>query len=166
MEVLRAGTVDQQVLARSGDNLRIDWGYVYLAAPAQKGLRTRITSARARDEFVSSGTLGDADELDVPPASRYHPVLAAAFDLGSVSAEPVSRHVMLAYDDLFSLQYFQRNLRPWWRRGGGGAAAPAQPGQAQFVTVGAAPAGTYRVVLLVGGREYEQLALIVPDPGK
>jgi len=121
MEVLRAGTVDQPVLARSGDNLRIDWGYVYLAAPAQQGLRTRIANAGARAEFLSSGVLSDADELDIPLASRYHPVLAASFDLGPVAAETVSCHLMLAYDDLFSLQYFQRNLRPWWRRNGDGA---------------------------------------------
>ena len=29
---------------------------------------------------------------------------------------------MLAYDDVYSIQYFQTNLRPYWRRGGADAA--------------------------------------------
>jgi hypothetical protein len=56
------------------------------------------------------------------------------------------------------------------RAGGGGAggAAPAAaaPGGPTFVNIGAAPTGTYRVVLVVGGKEYEQQAWIVPDPRK
>jgi len=48
-------------------------------------------------------------------------------------------------------------------RGAGGAApAGAATGFATFEAV----TGTYRVVLSVGGREYSQLAQIVPDPGK
>ena len=41
-----------------------------------------------------------------------------AFDLGKVASEPVSRWMMLAYDDLYSIQYLGENLRPWWRRDG------------------------------------------------
>jgi hypothetical protein len=56
-------------------------------------------------------------------------------------------------------------------RGGGfgaGAAAPAAaaPGGPTYVNMGQAPVGTYRVVLTVGGKDYTQLALIVPDPNK
>jgi len=55
-------------------------------------------------------------------------------------------------------------------RGGGGGAAvaapPPAPGAPTFVNIGPAPTGTYRVVLAVGGREYAQLAQIVPDPGR
>jgi len=35
-----------------------------------------------------------------------------------VSKKPVSRWLMLAYDDLYSIQYMKKNLRPYWRRNG------------------------------------------------
>jgi len=121
MSVLRVGSADQQILSRSGDNLRIDWGYLYLAAPPQPGLDTLATTMRARQLFAETGQWPANDELE-PPAqtSRNQITLAARFDLGPV-ASPVSRHLVVAYDDLFSVQYFHRNLRPWWRRNGAGA---------------------------------------------
>ena len=48
--------------------------------------------------------------------------MAFVFDLGQVSAAPVSRTLMLAYDDLYSITYFHQRLRPYWRRKGAQAA--------------------------------------------
>lgn len=122
MEVLRAGTIDQPVLAKSGDNLRIDWGYLYLAAPPGQGpAEMRVSSIQAQRSFAEAGRLPDSDELE--PATLYPramPVLAATLDFGSVAATPVSRYVVLAYDDIFSIEYFERKLRPYWRRSGMG----------------------------------------------
>jgi len=38
-----------------------------------------------------------------------------------VAAEPVSRRLILAYDDEYSITYFRKNLRPYWRRSGADA---------------------------------------------
>ncbi len=119
LDVLRAGSAEQPVLAKSGDNLRIDWGHLYLAVPPAAGASTLIASQRTRAVWAGGGQWPESDELDLAtqsPRNRY--VLAAKFEYGEVAAAPVSRHLMLAYDDQFSIQYFQRNLRPWWRRGG------------------------------------------------
>src|SRR5205823_3535298 len=60
-----------------------------------------------------------SDDLRMPrPANDRWPVLACRLDLGAVGAEPVSRHVLLAHDDLFGIEYFHRKLRPYWRRSG------------------------------------------------
>ena len=45
-------------------------------------------------------------------------VAVLTFKFGNVSAQPVSRWLMLAYDDEFSIQYMKKNLRPYWRRNG------------------------------------------------
>ena len=120
LDVLRVGTKEQPVLAKKGDNLRIDWGYFYVAVPRHGGGAEVITDDRAaRDTFAATGKLPDADDLGAPRAANDHwPVLACAFDLGAVGARMVARHVLLAYDDLFSIEYMRHKLRPYWRRNG------------------------------------------------
>jgi hypothetical protein len=122
LHVLRVGTAEQPVLARSGDNLRIDWGYLYLAVPPQENAGVAPANQRARALFVNTGGLPEDDDLE-PPAqtARNQVVLASLFDLSVLGSGGVSRYVVLAYDDLFSVQYFHRNLRPYWRRKGDGA---------------------------------------------
>ena len=123
LAVLRAGTTAQRVMGMSGDNLRINWGYLYLAVPPQPGAQVLATNLAARDQFAASGGWPENDDTEAPAqASRNQIVLAARFDLGKVGRAGVARHLLLAYDDQFSLQYFHRNLRPWWRRNGAGAA--------------------------------------------
>ena len=120
LAVMRTGTREQPILEKKGDNLRIDWGYFHLAVPSGQNSNTVIAGNRAaRTEFAQSGRLPENDDLRMPrPANDVTPVLATAFALGAVSATPVSRYVLLAYDDLYSIEYFQRRLRPYWQRSG------------------------------------------------
>src|SRR3954447_8234261 len=74
MDAMRVGTVDQPVLEKKGDNLRIDWGYFYVAAPKDEQgggtLRTVIASDRAaRGGFVASGNLPEKDDEKTPRAA-------------------------------------------------------------------------------------------------
>jgi hypothetical protein len=112
---LRMGSRDQAVLAKRGDDLRIDWGYLYLAADRAEGT-TQATVDRnaARAAFETDGKLPDSDDLATP----RNPVLAYAIDF----PRPGTRYLMLAYDDLYSIEYFQRRERAWWRRKGADAA--------------------------------------------
>src|SRR5579875_3589134 len=120
LQVLRMGTREQPILQKSGDDLRIDWGYFYVVAPAGDGANEAVTvRPDAMKFFASSGHVPEDDDLDIQqPYGQPMPVLAASFDLGTVSATPVSRFLMVAYDDLFSIEYFERRLRPYWRRNG------------------------------------------------
>ena len=117
--LLRVGSKDQPVLAKTGDNLRIDWGHFYLGVPNDEGVTTAMASdVDARGSFVKTGKL-PADDMQMPRAANDRwPVLACAIDLGDVTVAPVQRHVMLAYDDDYSIEYMGKKLRPWWRRGG------------------------------------------------
>jgi hypothetical protein len=123
LDVLRIGTVDQKVLKIKGDNVRIDWGYLYLAVPAGTARTAIAADTVARESFAQNQPLPDKDDTDKPRMVRDRwPVLAVTFDLPQVTAEPVSRHVIVAYDDLFSVEYFGQPLRAWWRRGEGASA--------------------------------------------
>jgi hypothetical protein len=124
-EVLRTGSRQQPVLEKSGDDLRGDWGYLYAIAPMQGGtLRAATTRQEAMKAFTTTGRVPDNDDLkSFQPYAQPTPVLAYSFDLGSVAgSSPVVRQIVLAYDDEFSIDYFQRHLRPYWRRNGDGAA--------------------------------------------
>ena len=121
-EVLRIGSQDQPVLARWGDDVRIDWGYLYAAATGPGVASAVAPQAEAWAAFARDGSLPETDDVDFPrPASARTPSLAFAIDAGHVEAEPVVRQVVLAYDDLYSIEFLNRRLRPYWRRNGADA---------------------------------------------
>jgi hypothetical protein len=134
LEVLKMGSEDQPILAKKGDNLRIDWGYLYTAAPSRFEPQTTIGNLReCRAAFIEGESLPETIDGDLPRAANARtPVSAFAFDLGSVGQEPVSRWLMLAYDDLYSIQYFRKNLRPFWRRNGADAEDLLTSAQADY----------------------------------
>jgi hypothetical protein len=108
---LRMGSREQAVLAKRGDDLRIDWGYLYLAADRAEGTtEAAVDRNAARAAFAQDGKLPESDDLATP----RNPVLAYAIDF----ARPGSRYLMLAYDDLYAIEYFQRKERAWWKRKG------------------------------------------------
>src|SRR4030095_404800 len=72
---------------------------------------------------------------NLPPSATNHAdrvVAWCSFDLGEVRAAPVSRWLMLTYDDEYSIQYFKKNLRPYWRRNGDDAAALLKKSAAEY----------------------------------
>ncbi|GAB3793996.1 DUF4965 domain-containing protein [Spirosoma humi] len=113
------GTEAQPVLAKKGDNVRIDWGYAYLAVPQESGNQTGNGMAPGlKQAFLKTGQLPTDNKASVPgnkPRAAADVALATVLDFGNVS-RPAEKHLMLAYDDLYSVQYFKQNLRPWWRR--------------------------------------------------
>ncbi len=115
----KLGSRDQPVLGKKGDDVRIDWGYLYLAAPRSAVAGQGIADRSALHRAFQAGTLAPAGEATTnAPAPADQVGAALALDLGRVGAEPVSRWVMLAYDDLYAIQYMRKNLRPYWRRNG------------------------------------------------
>ncbi len=119
-DVLRMGSQQQQMLKKSGDNLRIDWGYLYVTAPPGDGVANVATDRRtARTAFFENGRLPQSDDLQIDAPARFRtPVLAYTFDLGNVGAQPAARHLAIAYDDINSVEYFKRALRPYWHKSG------------------------------------------------
>ena len=132
MEVLRVGSRDQRVLSRGGDNLRIDWGYFYLAVPDQADT-TLVTSSSAISGFLASGELPQSDDMEMPRQPREGASHLAVRLRADVSAgKPVSRHVLLAYDEADSIEYLDRKLPPYWRRNGRTAGAMLAESEAQY----------------------------------
>lgn len=118
--VLRIGSQEQPVLAKRGDDLRIDWGFLYLAVPEGTEYSTVAAGhATARSAFIAGGSLPAADDLRAPrPAGDDWPVLACSQHWTAVGGAPVRGGAILLYDDIFGIQYLHRDLPAYWRRNG------------------------------------------------
>jgi hypothetical protein len=120
VDTLRMGTSAQSVLGRAGDEVRIDWGYLYIAAPLDDSPHdTVLPQDTAIEEFVSHGRLTSPMDSRMPRAADdQSPVMAFTFPLGTVGTQPISRHLAMAYDEIDSVEYFGRRLRPLWQNRG------------------------------------------------
>lgn len=164
LDVLRVGTQEQPVLQKQGDNLRIDWGYLYLAAEQARHTQMFIGKPEVRGVFAKDGLIPDSDEMEPTALPREQLVLACAQDFGRVLGEPVSRRVILAYDDVYSLEYFNRKLRPYWRRAGKGAARMLSEVHDDFAEVDARTrqfdAELVKKLTAAGGEPYARIATL------
>ncbi len=115
----RTGTVEQAVLGMGGDDVRVNWGYAYLAATGQQAKFVTGANDSLTRKFAAEGTLLAGDDTRQPRAANdAEPVVACTFDLGKVGAAPVSRHALVAYDEVYAIKYFGQKLRPYWARNG------------------------------------------------
>jgi len=63
--------------------------------------------------------LPESHDLEIPEQTgRDSAIAAVSYDLDLGASAPVSRYLVLAYDDIYSIEYFERRLRPYWRRRG------------------------------------------------
>lgn len=110
LSILKAGTTEQPVLQKKGDDVRIDWGYLYIATPASKNIQQSITA------FREQGQVFDATAQNANTGKRL--VLNTLVSLGKVNATPKEQLLLAGYDDLYSVQLFSRNLKAWWKESG------------------------------------------------
>ena len=114
---LRIGNKEQPFVKRNGDDSRIDWGHVYLASSAD---HSKGAIGREKDvvmAFASKGSLPADDENRGPQSIEHaHPMIALSVDFGTVSDAVVSRRAMIAYDDVYHVDYFGKMLPAYWRR--------------------------------------------------
>ena len=87
---VKTACTDQTPLWKSGDNVRIDWGAFYMAS---------------------------ADESSVAEVSPDGDIAISCAPGEVCGAEGM---LMVGYDDIYSIQYFGEDLRPWWNRDGNG----------------------------------------------
>jgi hypothetical protein len=113
---VRVGSVAQAYCVRNGDDSRIDWGYAYIAAPTDQSTASVANADAVFSSFTSTGKLPPDDTNTGRAVSDGDPTLALAIDFGKVAAEPVERRAMIAYDDVFMINYFGKNRPGYWRR--------------------------------------------------
>jgi len=91
----RSGTLEQPILKKKGDDIRIDWGYSYLALVDEK-------NALLTEKHKASNWPYSYCNLEI--------------NYGKVKSQSIGKTILLAYDDLYSIQYFGQNLQAWWKK--------------------------------------------------
>jgi hypothetical protein len=115
----KAGTTEQPVLQKKGDNVRIDWGYFYLAAPGPK--QTVAVSGdyfTPKTAFAQAGKPEAGEDTLTAKMENLMPAMSIADALGEVSSQPAGGYILIGYDDIESVQYFGTNLKAWWTKNG------------------------------------------------
>lgn len=107
--ILKAGTTEQPILQKKGDDLRIDWGFMYVAVPKSLNVVQSITSIDNSSNDLSN--IASTNRLKGKSL-----MLNTNIPLGMVSSTPKEQFILLGYDDLYSVQYFNQNLKPWWKQ--------------------------------------------------
>jgi hypothetical protein len=165
---LKVGSRDQPMLAKRGDDLRVDWGYLYLGALDNgnaRGIGHLLPSGMVRDTFVQLGGGGVYNvwisEQIPAPANEWE--CSMRFQLLDVQSAG-SCWLMLAYDDEYSIKYFRQNLRPYWRRNGDGAAALLKKAAADYESLKKRCVAFDEKLMAdlrkVGGEKYAQLCAL------
>lgn len=113
MSFLKAGTVAQPLLQKKGDDVRIDWGYVYIAAPQSEKPTQKVTAqTMGITNFISPvKTMSQVSQ-------GKQLMLNTTLSFDNVTKDQQSKYIMIGYDDIYSVQYFGQNLRPYWNQDG------------------------------------------------
>ena len=131
---VKVGSSEQKVLGKKGDNVRINWGYGYLASVNKQ---TKLSSQ-----------------------NNY---LSAAFALTTNNKLSSRNYLMLAYDDLYSIQYFGDNLEAWWKKQHGSIenllATSAEEHATIVARCKAFDQKLYTDALQAGGKNYAELCV-------
>jgi hypothetical protein len=159
LSILKAGTIEQPVLQKKGDDLRIDWGYMYVATPnAEKAIQYITNGSEGVSSFVNGNTTSTEKK-------GKQLMLNTVIPFGWVNNSPEEKFIELGYDELYSVQYFKQNLKPWWKQSGKQNIEKVLATAAtQYATVMQACAqfnnSMYQVAEAAGGKNYAKLCVL------
>ncbi|MBN1902492.1 DUF4965 domain-containing protein [Candidatus Sumerlaeota bacterium] len=117
LNIMKIGIDKQLILGKSGDDMRIDWGHLYLALPKSDQNSLSINDRQKSQDCFASGIAFPIKEDERKPRAPKdnHPALASVMECGEVSEESCQRFLILAYDDIFSIRFFSQKIRSYWR---------------------------------------------------
>ncbi|RYG68799.1 DUF4965 domain-containing protein [bacterium] len=164
LTALKMGTDSQPILAKRGDDLRIDWGYAYVTAPPSGAQFALGPNDVVENSFVNGSKLAKDVTGPAQAVSESDAVAAVSLNFGKVGTRTVSRYAMIAYDDLYSIQFMGRNLRPYWRRNGTDANALLTKASREYEAISKRCADFDTVLMAdmttVGGAKYAQIGAL------
>ena len=136
------GTKDQSILKRKGDDVRIDWGYSYVGVRSAAGVEMNPIS---RPADISG-------------------LLNLKLEIGYTKNDSFDYTVLLAYDDLYSIQYFGQNLQAWWKKNFSSAEEMIKKSLDEFGSIAERckkfDSQLYEDAIKAGGKTYADLCVL------
>lgn len=111
----------QEILSKTGDDVRIDWGYFYLVVPKSPEIyySTSIGTSDIRNKFILEGSIPLEDDTEMPRSlEKEMVVMSVNMDFGLVDRFEKNNYIILAYNDIKSIEYFGKPLNALWKRNG------------------------------------------------
>ncbi|MDO9375742.1 MAG: DUF4965 domain-containing protein [Ferruginibacter sp.] len=153
LSILKAGTTAQPVLQKKGDDLRIDWGHMYVAVPTGSAVQQAISSVDQQADAFAAQTKKSATGKRL--------LLNTTIKMGEVGSASKEQLFLIGYDDLYSIQYFGTNLKPWWKLGGSTIEQQLSLAHKEYATIirkcKAIDKMIYSDALKAGGEKYAKL---------
>lgn len=107
---LKTGTIEQPILAKTGDGICIDWGYFYMSGV--NGKLSLGDDQVIKGKFVGEGTLPESSQRIVCRKKSMLPTLAYMHDFGSTTQ--AASYTMLGYDEIEDIEYFYKRYKGYW----------------------------------------------------
>ena len=114
VKYLKTGTIEQPILAKTGDGICIDWGYLYL--PNINGEVALASDNDIKASFLSTGKLPASQEEVVSRKITTAPTLAYTHDFGTVAQ--ASSYALIGYDEIEDIEYMYNRYKAYWAHNG------------------------------------------------
>ncbi len=156
----KVGTKDQPILKAKGDDVRINWGYLYLGSFMNAKLNMKYGDEKQLlNSFIDPGK-SKSSESTLP---NFQCLIISPLRFSSSS--PVEENIfMLGYDDIYSIQYFNQNLQAWWKKNFSSMEELLQKSAEQYASIKAKCEAfdkrLYDDALKAGGDTYAKLCVL------
>jgi len=162
LSVLKAGTTEQPILQKKGDDLRIDWGYMYVATPTANGATQQyvVPQKNAIRDFSGNAMIKRPTSLTGTKLS-----LSTVLRFGKIGNLAKQQYIMLGYDDIEAVQLFGQNLKAYWNNDGdksfNSELVKATTEYEQLMArSNAFDASMYKTAAAAGGEHYARLCVL------
>lgn len=118
LNVLKIGTIEQPILQKSGDDLRIDWGYAYIAANKYHSKQSVQSINDASQDFISNKSGMNESKVITSKSSTTQGrnlSINTIFNPDTARDTETDHVLLVAYDEIKAIQYFKESLDPWWK---------------------------------------------------
>lgn len=114
VQYAKTGTIEQPILAKTGDGICIDWGYLYL--PAINGEVSISDAESVKNTFTTTGKLPKSEEKIVSRKPSEIPTMAYRHDFGRVKQG--AGYALIGYDEIEDIEYFYKRYKAYWAHEG------------------------------------------------